>query len=87
VQIAFLLESSFISLLGILLGIVLGLIVSFNVVLDYKNTPGWESMTFAVPWLTLGLVFLIVYAGSIVATLLPARQASRVYPAQALRYE
>ncbi len=87
VQIAFLLESSFISLLGILLGIVLGLIVAFNVVLDYRNTPGWGSMTFAVPWLTLGLVFFIVYAGSIVATLLPARQASRVYPAQALRYE
>jgi putative ABC transport system permease protein len=87
VQIAFLLESSFISLLGIFLGIALGLVVSFNVVLDYRNTPGWETMTFTVPWLTLGIVFAVVYAGSLLATLLPARQASRVYPAQALRYE
>jgi ABC-type antimicrobial peptide transport system permease subunit len=73
--------------IGILLGIALGLIVAFNVVLDYRNTPGWETMTFAVPWLTLGIVFAAVYTGSVIATLLPARQASRVYPAQALRYE
>jgi len=87
VQITFLLESSFISLIGILLGIALGLVVAFSVVLDYRSTPGWETMTFAVPWLTLGIVFVVVYAGSLLATLLPARQASRVYPAQALRYE
>jgi ABC-type antimicrobial peptide transport system permease subunit len=87
VQVAFLLESSFISVLGILLGIVLGIIVAFNVVLDFRNTPGWEAMTFAVPWLTLGIVFAVVYVGSVLATLPPARQASRVYPAEALRYE
>jgi ABC-type antimicrobial peptide transport system permease subunit len=73
--------------LGIALGIGLGLIVAFNVVLDFRDTPGWGSMTFAVPWLTLGIVFGVVYAGSLLATLLPARQASRVYPAEALRYE
>jgi putative ABC transport system permease protein len=87
VQGAFLLESSFISLLGIGLGTVLGLIVSYNVVLDFHNTPGWETMGFGVPWLTLLVVFAVVYAGSVFATLLPARQASRVYPAEALRYE
>ncbi len=87
VQIAFLLESSFISVLGILLGFGLGLVVAFNVIVDYRRTPGWEAMGLGVPWLTLGIVFAVVYAGSVLATLLPARQASRVYPAQALRYE
>ena len=87
VQGAFLLESSFISLLGIALGTVLGLLVAFNVILDFRNTPGWESVGFGVPWLTLALVFAVVYAGSVFATLVPARQASRVYPAEALRYE
>ncbi len=87
VQVAFLLESSFISVLGIILGITLGLIVSLNVVLDFRETPGWETMDFAVPWLTLLVIFAFVYVGSIIATLLPARQASRVYPAEALRYE
>jgi putative ABC transport system permease protein len=87
VQAAFLLESSFISLLGIGLGTGLGLLVAFNVILDFRNTPGWDSTGFAVPWLTLALVFAVVYAGSVFATLVPARQASKVYPAEALRYE
>jgi ABC-type antimicrobial peptide transport system permease subunit len=87
VQGAFLLESSFIALLGILVGTVLALIVSFNVILDMRDTPGWESLSFGVPWLSLAVVFTVVYIGAIVATLVPARQASRTYPAAALRYE
>ena len=33
------------------------------------------------------LVFLIVYAASLITTLLPALRASRVEPAEALRYQ
>ena len=40
VQIAFLLESSFISLIGIVLGTTLGLIVSFNVIARLPEHPG-----------------------------------------------
>ena len=49
VQLAFLLESSFIALLGITVGTALALIVSFNVILDMRDTPGWESLAFGVP--------------------------------------
>jgi len=35
----------------------------------------------------IGLVAAIAYAASLLTTFLPARQASKVYPAEALRYE
>jgi putative ABC transport system permease protein len=44
-------------------------------------------MAFVVPWLTLGVVFLAVYLVALATTLVPALRASRIYPAQALRYE
>jgi len=40
-----------------------------------------------VPWMNLAIVFAVVYAVSIVATLAPAMRASRIEPAEALRYE
>jgi ABC-type lipoprotein release transport system permease subunit len=35
----------------------------------------------------VGLIVLGAYAASLLTTYLPARQASRVFPAEALRYE
>jgi putative ABC transport system permease protein len=87
VQLAFLLESSFVSILGIVTGTALGLVLSFNIIRDAGTTANWESVRFVVPWLNLGIIFAIVYAASLLATLLPARRASRVYPAEALRYQ
>ena len=40
-----------------------------------------------VPWLNLLIIFGAAYAVSLLATLLPARQASRVYHAEDLRYQ
>jgi putative ABC transport system permease protein len=87
VQISFLLESSFVALLGIGLGSVLGLILAYNIIQNIANEGGLENIKFAVPWLNLTVIFLIAYGASLLTTYLPARQASRVYPAQALRYE
>jgi putative ABC transport system permease protein len=87
VQTSFLLESSFVALTSIVVGTALGLAVAYNVVADAKRTPSWESMTFHVPWLTLSGIFLLVYAVALATTLAPARRGSRVYPAEALRYE
>lgn len=82
---SFLLESSFIALLGIAIGVGLGLLLSYNLVSFLaKNEP---TLHFDVPWLQIAGIVLIAYLASLVTTILPARQASRIYPAEALRYE
>lgn len=87
VQLSFLLESSFVALLGIAVGCVLGLILSYNIVEDTARDPNTAGITFAVPWLNLAIIFAIAYGAALVTTFLPARQAAAVYPAEALRYE
>ena len=82
---SFLIESSFIALLGILLGVGLGTLLSYNLVnFIGEDVPGLE---FTVPWMQIGVVVAIAYGFSLLTTFLPARQASRIYPAEALRYE
>ena len=87
VQACFLLESSFIALTSIVIGTALGVVVAHSVVSDSRRTPSWEGMAFIVPWWTFAVVFLVVYAVALATTFLPALRASRVYPAEALRYQ
>jgi len=87
VQLSFLLESSFIALTSIVVGSGLGLAVAFNVINDSRRTPSWENMSFVVPWGTLGIIFLAVYLVALLTTFIPALRASRIYPAEALRYQ
>jgi putative ABC transport system permease protein len=87
VQRVFMLESTFIAGTSIVIGTVLGLILALNIVRDSRSQPSWESMSFTVPWIELGVIFAVVYLAAIATTLIPARKASRVYPAEALRYE
>jgi putative ABC transport system permease protein len=85
VRLAFLMESSFIALLGIATGIALGFGLSANVIDMLAGD--MAGVTYRVPWTTIGLVAIVAYATSLLTTFLPARQASKVYPAEALRYE
>jgi len=88
VQLSFLLESSFIALTAIGVGTALGLVIAFNVIQHSADQPSWQgALRFAVPWAHLGIVFLTVYAAALLTTFAPAARASRVYPAEALRYE
>jgi putative ABC transport system permease protein len=87
VQLAFLLESSFVALSAICVGTLLGLIVAWNVINDSQSTPSWENLSFDVPWANLGIIFLVVYLVALATTWLPALRASRIYPAEALRYQ
>jgi len=85
VQTAFLVESSFVAILGTVLGVVLGLVLARNLVASFaKGNPG---LSLVVPWTQIGIIVLIAYLASLLTTYLPAWQASRVYPAEALRYE
>jgi ABC-type antimicrobial peptide transport system permease subunit len=87
VQASFLIESSLIALTSIAVGTGLGLAVGYSVISESRRTPSWEHMAFTVPWLTLALIFLAVYAVALATTLAPAARAARIYPAQALRYQ
>jgi len=81
----FLLESSFVALLGIGLGVGLALIPASQMINDMMvDIPG---LTFQVPWTEIILVSVLAYGMSLLTTWLPAAQASRVLPAEALRYE
>jgi putative ABC transport system permease protein len=85
VRLAFLLESSFIALLGIGLGVGLGAALSNEVISGL--TEDLAGATYQVPWTAMALVVALTYVASLLTTYLPARQASKVYPAEALRYE
>jgi ABC-type antimicrobial peptide transport system permease subunit len=81
----FLIESSFVALLGIGLGIGLALIPASQMISDMAvDIPG---LTFQVPWTEIIVVFGLAYAMTLLTTWLPAVQASKVKPAEALRYE
>ena len=87
VQLSFLLESSFIALFGTAIGVILGLILSHNAISDIRAEEGNENIRYVIPWLKIGAIIAITYAFALLATFIPARQASRTYPAEALRYE
>jgi len=87
VQAAFLLESSFVALTAIVVGTALGLLLAWNIIADTRRQPSWQNLELVVPWLNLFVIFLVVYAVALLATLAPALRASRVRPAEALRYQ
>jgi putative ABC transport system permease protein len=85
VQLSFLLESSFVAILGIMIGVVLGVGISVQAVTEM--TKGMNGITFEIPWSSIVTVIVVAYGASLLTTYLPARQASRIYPTEALRFE
>ncbi|MDQ3442408.1 MAG: ABC transporter permease [Chloroflexota bacterium] len=88
VQSVFVIESGIVVILGVLAGTVFGLMLSYLLMTSDDFTEGApDAGAFIIPWLTI----IATLSASIVAALLmawlPARQASRVLPAEALRYE
>jgi putative ABC transport system permease protein len=82
---SFMVEASFVALLGIGLGAVLALIPASQMINDMSaQVPG---LYFQVPWGSIALVVGLAYGMALVATYFPAQQAARVMPAEALRYE
>ncbi len=87
VALSFLFEPGFVALSGILLGLVPGL--TFSWVIFTSGTVGQasEGADFGIPWLAVFIVCGIALAASVLMTLIPARSASTVAVAEALRYE
>jgi len=79
VRLVCLIESSFMTLLGIGVGVALGLAFSGTLVDNIRE--GFLGMEYRLPWSALLLVIVDGYAASLLTTFLPARSASKVYPA------
>ncbi|MBF8285921.1 MAG: ABC transporter permease, partial [Anaerolineales bacterium] len=85
VGLSFLIEASFVALLGIGLGAGLALIPAYQLIMDAaQDVPG---LKFQIPWDSIALTVGLAYGMALLTTWLPALQASRVAPAEALRYE
>jgi len=78
----FLLETSFVALLGIFMGVALGLLLSYRL---FEWGGFSEISVFVIPWGEVLLVLAIAFAVTILSVLPPSRKAARLAPAEALR--
>lgn len=87
VQLSFMLEAGFIALSGIILGLGLGLSFAANLFTSGEFGETAKGTSFTIPWAQVGLVTAFAFVAAMVMTYLPARAASHVAVAEALRYE
>jgi putative ABC transport system permease protein len=81
---SFLIEATFVAVLGILIGVGLGVISGYSFwVEDFKDL-GWS---FFVPVGEIAFIAFMSLAVSLLCTIPPSYKASKIEPAEALRYE
>jgi ABC-type lipoprotein release transport system permease subunit len=87
IALSFFMESSFIALAGIGMGLFLGAALSYNLLSSPEliGESGAE-IDFHFPFVRLLVIVGIAYGASAIMTFIPARSASRVPVAEALRY-
>jgi putative ABC transport system permease protein len=78
-----LVESAVLALLGAGLGVGVGLFVASNTVTFLGRLN--PELRFSVPWDQIGVVVLVSLGAALLMTVLPARAAGRLTPAEALR--
>ncbi len=86
VMLSFILESSFVALMGVISGIVLAVALSYELL----NSDAWTTAglpNFFVPWGQVAIIAVFAFGSSFLMTLIPSRQASSIPIAAALRYE
>ncbi len=81
----FILESSFVALSGILVGTAIGMVTGGELIGAFYTFATDEPL--GIPWQSILLLAGGTYLFSVAVTALPAWQATRIYPAEALRYE
>ena len=87
VQAIFLIESLLVGALGTAIGLALGLVLCRNVFAVNFFASFQSGLTLYVPWPELFAICGASLLASTIAALLPAWQAGRIAPADALRYE
>ncbi len=85
VQLGFMIEYSFIAMMGIAIGVGLGVILAYLMLQDPAT--GGGTAEFSLPWVRLGVIILAAYVAAVLMTYLPARRAGRAPVADALRFE
>jgi len=86
VALSFVMESSFIALLGVVGGIGLGILLA-NQLLTSPGMEGQGIEGFYVPWIEIIGIGVFAFVASLIMTIIPSRQASSIPIAEALRYE
>jgi|ETNmetMinimDraft_15_1059895.scaffolds.fasta_scaffold06270_2 putative ABC transport system permease protein len=84
ITMSFIQESAFISLAGIIIGVTLGVIIGYAIWYDGFKVLDYD---FYIPWSKILVVALIAFVSTAVFTIPPSYSASKVEPADALRYE
>jgi putative ABC transport system permease protein len=85
VALSFLLESSFVTFLGVASGILLGLWLAYFLVSGDDFPPSEQG--FYIPWFQITAIGVFTVIASLLMTWIPSRQAAGVPTAEALRYE
>jgi len=83
---AFVIESAIVVVLGAFAGAITGLILAWELMTSDEFTEG-VSIDFQAPWGTIIATLAVAIIAALLMSWLPARQASRIHPAEALRYE
>ncbi|OIO80330.1 hypothetical protein AUJ84_03750 [Candidatus Pacearchaeota archaeon CG1_02_32_132] len=87
ITLIFLIESGLLGLVGGIMGVILGIIIGKTIEYIAVNQLGTTLLAVAFPsWLIIGCLVFAFLAGAISGTL-PAIQAARIKPTEALRYE
>ncbi|HEY4387677.1 MAG TPA: FtsX-like permease family protein, partial [Ktedonobacteraceae bacterium] len=87
IQSAFLLESFLVGVAGSILGIVLGLLLAKNIFAANFFEQYQTGLSYVIPWQELGVIVIVALIASFLGAILPAWQAGRITPAEALRYQ
>jgi putative ABC transport system permease protein len=85
VSLSFMIETAFVVLLGVITGGGMGLLLARN--LFASGFADGVAVDFTVPWDIVSIVLMLTLVAALLMTWIPARQASRISPAEALRYE
>lgn len=79
---AFAVEALFVALEGVLIGVALGFVCTWSLTLS--NSFG-NGLSFRIPWVAVAVLVAGTLVGALIATFGPARSASKIRPAVALR--
>ena len=84
---SFLIESTMITVTGVVSGAALGLLLSWQVLGNQDFSGSTASQPFLIPWMKIAVFMVIAIGASLLMAYIPASQAARLPIAEALCYE